>query len=466
MANPKKQKQFKTKKHLARDQREAKQTRIIIVIASVVAALILGFVIYGLVDQLIIRANTPIAQVGEKVIIVDEFEKRVEYARIQTLNQSYQYYMMYQQFGVYGSDFLEIAQNLAIQLTQPIAFGSDILNEMIDGIIIKEEAAARGISVSEEEIDEAIQGAFGFFPEGTHTPTITATIESTPTYSETQLALVTLTHTPTETATPTDTPEITPTFSDDAATSETEEEMTDESSSDLTATTPQTLTPEFSPTITLTPTITPTPTEFTTEVYGENIKNFNKSYKSYGFSIDDLREFAEVDLLKNKLIEVITKDLVPIQEEVWARHILVDTQEEAQIVLTLLDKGFNFHDLAAQHSNDDSNKENGGDLGWFDDDAMAAEFSEAAFALDVGEISEPVETSYGFHIIQVLGKRENQTPPDEFEQEKQEAFEEWLDNQRNSRDDIVIYDEWEEYVSDNPEVPQQFLLELYQASSQ
>lgn len=460
MSNPSKQKKFKTKKHLAREQREAKQTRIIIIIAVVVAALVLGLVIYGLVDHFILRANKPIAQVGEEPIKVKEFEKRVEYARIQTLNQSYQYYMMYQQFGVYGSSFLETAQNLATQLTQPIAFGSEILDDMINGIIIKEEAAARGITVSEEEIDEAVQAAFGFFPEGTNTPTITATIESTPTYSETQLALVTLTSTPTETATPTGTPAVTSTSPE----TKTEEEVivspTDETSTDLSASTPQTPTPELSPTITLTPTL------FTTEVYGQNIKEFNTAYKSYNFSIDDLRELARVELLKNKLIEAITKDMVPVQEEVWARHILVGSQEEAEVVLNLLDKGFNFHNLAAQHSMDESNKENGGDLGWFDEEAMISEFADVAFSLEVGEISEPVETNYGFHIVQVLGKRETQTPPDKFKQEKQAAFEEWLGHQRNSRDDIVIYDEWEAYVSDKPEVPQQFLVELYQASAQ
>ncbi len=470
MANPKKKKQFNTKKHLAREQREAKQTRIIIAITIVVAVIVLGLVTYGLVNQLIVRPNISVAQVGEKTITVDEFESRVEYARVQLLNQSYQYFMMYQQFSVYGygSEFLEAAQNYATLLVQPVSFGSDILDEMINDIIIKEEAAARGITVSEEEIDEAIQAAFGFFPEGTYTPSITATIESTPTYSETQLALVTLTNTPTEPPTPTVTPEVSPTPTETIERTETGLEATDsntgESSTDITENPEETLTPDVSPTITFTPTITPTPTTYTTEIFGEDIGEFNETYKPYNFNIIDLRELFVVELLREKLIQVIAQDLIPVEEEVWARHILVETAEEAQTLLTLLDKGFQFSDIASQHSLDTSNKDIGGDLGWFDKDTMVAEFTEAAFNLEVGGVSEPVETSYGFHIIQVLGKRESQIPETEFEEDKAEVFNDWLTQLRNDRTDIVIYDEWEEYVSDKPEVPQNFLYELYQAS--
>jgi parvulin-like peptidyl-prolyl isomerase len=463
MANPKKKKEMKTKKHLAREQREAKQTRIILIITIVIGALVLGLVAYGLVENLIIRPNKTVARIGEEVIKVDDFETRVEYTRVQMLNQSYQYYMMYQQLGAYGQSLLEAAQNYATQLTQPEAIGSDVLDQMIDGIIIKDEAAARGITVSKEEVDEAIQEAFGFYPEGTYTPSITATIESTPTYSETQLALVTLTSTPTETAAPTDTPEVTSTASENPEVTDSETGLVDPVTEE-TSTEPTEF-PESTPSPDVSPTITTTPTVFTTELFAENIKDFNKSYAAYDFDIENLREIFEIQLLKDKLIEIITDDMIPVEEEVWARHILVETEEEAHEVLAKLDTGMEFHDLAAEYSTDESNKNNGGDLGWFDDETMVAEFTEIAFDLEIGEISEPVETTFGFHIIQVLGKRESQVPADEFKQDKEKAFDNWLEQQRNARNDIVIYDEWQEYVSDKPEVPQQFLIQLYQSNT-
>jgi len=453
MADNKKIKKVKTKKHLARQQREAKQTRLIIIITAVIGVIIIGLLGYGAVDQLIVRPRQPVAQVGDTVITVREFESQVQYTRIQLLNQTYQYYNFYQQFGQFGESFLQTAQNIASQLAQPVTLGRDILDEMIDDIIIEEEAEQRGITASEQEVDEAIQQAFGFFPDGTPTPTVTATIESTPTYSATQLALVTLTSTPTATSLPTDTPEVTPTPLEDEVGDEVEQTPADDSPADEIETTP---TPEVTPTITL------TPTPFTTQVFGEELEEFNDLYSTYNFDLTDLRDIFRIDILREKLLEQITEDLVPVQEEVWARHILVETEAEALEILSLLEEGGDFHELAADRSIDTSNSAQGGDLGWFDDDMMVPEFSEVAFSLEVGEISEPVETSFGFHIIQVLGKRESQIPPQEFIQEKETAFSAWLSEARNARTDIIIYDEWEDFVPTTPQIPQQLLVELFQ----
>lgn len=462
MADKKINKRVKSKRHLARQQREAKQTRLIIIITVIIGVIIIGLLGYGAVDQFIVRPRQPVAQVGDTVITVREFESQVQYTRIQMLNQTYQYYNFYQQFGQFGESFLQTAQTIASQLSQPVTLGRDILDEMIDNIIIQEEAAQRGISASEEEVDEAIQQAFGFFPDGTPTPTTTATIESTPTYSATQLALVTLTSTPTATSLPTDTPEVTPTPLEDEAADDAElapeetgstEAPTEESADQEVESTP---TPEVTSTITL------TPTPYTTQVFGEELEEFNELYSTYNFDLTDLREIFRTEILREKLLEDITEDLVPVKEEVWARHILVETEEEALEIIGLLEEGADFHELAAERSIDDSNSAQGGDLGWFDDDTMVPEFTETAFDLEVGEISEPVETSFGFHIIQSLGKRESQIPPQEFAQEKESAFTAWLSEKRNARTDIIIYDEWEDFVPTDPQIPQQLLVELFQ----
>jgi peptidyl-prolyl cis-trans isomerase C len=96
------------------------------------------------------------------------------------------------------------------------------------------------------------------------------------------------------------------------------------------------------------------------------------------------------------------------EEEVHARHILVGTEEEAKAVKERLAKGEDFAKVADETSKD-KNAE-GGDLGFFTRGQMLKPFEDAAFALDVGEISEPVQTQFGWHIIKVEEKRDQKPP--------------------------------------------------------
>ncbi|WP_117196116.1 peptidylprolyl isomerase [Rhizobium terrae] len=105
---------------------------------------------------------------------------------------------------------------------------------------------------------------------------------------------------------------------------------------------------------------------------------------------------------------------LPKQEEVHARHILVKTEDEAKAIITALDKGGDFAALAKEKSQD-SNKDEGGDLGWFGHGQMVPEFEEAAFGLQKGAYTKtPVKSQFGFHVIKLEDKRD--TPPPAFEQ--------------------------------------------------
>lgn len=96
--------------------------------------------------------------------------------------------------------------------------------------------------------------------------------------------------------------------------------------------------------------------------------------------------------------------------EVRARHILVKTKEEAEELIKKLEAGAKFEDLAKENSTDGS-AANGGDLGYFTQGQMVPEFEKAAFSLNKGEYTkEPVQTQFGFHIIQLEDKREQQPP--------------------------------------------------------
>jgi len=95
------------------------------------------------------------------------------------------------------------------------------------------------------------------------------------------------------------------------------------------------------------------------------------------------------------------KDAIAAQKQVRASHILVKTKEEADAIEADLKAGKDFAELAKAKSNDPGSAANGGDLNYFGSGQMVPEFEEAAFKLKVGEISEPVQSDYGYHIIKV-----------------------------------------------------------------
>jgi peptidyl-prolyl cis-trans isomerase C len=113
------------------------------------------------------------------------------------------------------------------------------------------------------------------------------------------------------------------------------------------------------------------------------------------------------DAAMHKLYDDATKQMTP-EKEVHARHILVETEDEAKAVIAELKKGADFAELAKQKSKDSS--ANGGDLGYFTKDQMVPEFSEVAFKLDKGQLSEPVKSQFGWHVIEVEDKRDRPVP--------------------------------------------------------
>ena len=100
----------------------------------------------------------------------------------------------------------------------------------------------------------------------------------------------------------------------------------------------------------------------------------------------------------------------PREPEVHARHILVESEDEAKKVEDQLRKGGDFGEIAKKETKDPSGTASGGDLGWFTKDQMVPEFAEAAFKLKPGEISDPVKTGFGWHVIKVEERREKAPP--------------------------------------------------------
>ena len=149
-------------------------------------------------------------------------------------------------------------------------------------------------------------------------------------------------------------------------------------------------------------------------------EEFNQAIEQYGYTLEDLKKDIATNVKIKKLLEPnisiseeemlnyfeTNKETFNQKEEVRARHILVATEEEAKEVLEKLKAGGDFSELAKEYSLDESNKESGGELGFFGRGKMVAEFEETAFTLKLNEISEPVKTDYGYHIIEVEEKKE------------------------------------------------------------
>jgi len=124
--------------------------------------------------------------------------------------------------------------------------------------------------------------------------------------------------------------------------------------------------------------------------------------------LQDTGRAAATDAEMHKVYDEAVKQMPP-EEEVRARHILVPTEAEAKEIVAELKKGADFAKLAKAKSKDPGAAE-GGELGYFTKDQMVPEFSEAAFKLQKGQISDPVKTQFGWHVIEVEDKRIKPTP--------------------------------------------------------
>ena len=146
-------------------------------------------------------------------------------------------------------------------------------------------------------------------------------------------------------------------------------------------------------------------------------------------------------------------DLPRVEEQVWARHILVDDEVSAKALHTLLLQGVDFGKLAKENSKDTGSGALGGDLGWNPPSFYVAEFAAAVMSQKIGEIGEPVKTEFGYHIIQVIDRQERPLTEDAYQQNREKALTDWLAKARTDATEagtLVTYDIWKELVPTDP----------------
>jgi len=379
-----------TKKEIRLGKKVQRQRRMILSGAAIVAVVVVVLLAFGYYQEYIVKPKEPVAMVGEVPVRTDAYEKIVHYYRSNLKNQiaplqdqlasldpndqSNEFIIQYYQ------QQLEQLQN---ELSDPQTLGQQALDDLIDDELIRQEAARRGIVVTPEEVQLEIETQFGYErnpPTPTPTPIITATLTITPT-----------------------------------------------------------------------PTVAPMALDKFQELYATTLEALKERV---GFSEADFRRIFEALLWREKLQEAMGQEVPTIADQVHARQIQVENEEQAQAIMTLLDEDVDeanaldvfrllladdeeefkteeeiraeqnpqelltqltesegpFGLLAQNFSKDTGNKDEGGDLGWFSRGMMVPEFEEAAFNTPTSEITGPVESQFGWHIIFVQETAEEPEP--------------------------------------------------------
>lgn len=439
-----------TRKHLARAEREALLQRWVVISTVVVVVLIVGLLGWAWFQQTVLVPRQVVAKVGNEEITVAQFQKAVKYQRLQMidqLSQINQYVQLAQAFGA-GQDTIQQytneANNIATSLEQPDVVGRQALDQLINQAVVRQEAAAKGITVSEDELNKEEQEAFNYYANGTPTPAPTNTFAPTSTVG------------PTGTPAPTSTtdPKVTPTVT---ATSTMAPTSTPTETATLTATAGP------SPTATLTSTPLPTATPYTLDGFTKRRNDFVADLtKNTGMDENDFRQLVEYNILVRKLSA--TYEVATTIKTVHARHILIHIEDEtkpesvtkaedtAKDIIAQLQKGADFAALAKQWSADTSNESTGGDLGTQDDGYFVKEFNDVVFDTNNnGLYPTPVKSQFGFHVVDILEHGTRTLSADEVKSKQQTEFTTWLTAQRTDTSKVTEFD-WQSYVPTHPTI--------------
>jgi len=195
---------------------------------------------------------------------------------------------------------------------------------------------------------------------------------------------------------------------------------------------------------------------------------YKDAEKGVDVNLSFVRQLFYYDALLTALLYEIGKDVQPEELQVNARHMLfafnpdnpsdptppTDEQkaaakERADAALAALQDGEPFADLATTLSNDTGSAARGGELGWASPDGYAAAFKDAVLNATVGEIIGPIETEFGYHIIQVHAREIRTLTPDELTSRRNKAYQDWLTGEKD-RAKIERRSDWLDRVPETP----------------
>ena len=433
-----------TRKHLVRAEKEHRQQLILIFSLIGFVVVVFGLIAYGLLDQYVFSPTKPVANVDGQTITVKEFKTYGTLNRISEVNtyqQLNQYASLYQQFGMTtDSSITNQMSQIQYEFASPSTFGQNVLTNMINNIILKNQADKLGITVTADEVTKTLQESYSFYANGTPTPANTPTSYMYPTNNPTQNYLV---------ITPTPTLDLTATATQIPLPTETLQPTTI-----LVPTLTFTATSGPTPTPVNTSTPQPTATPYTLQGFQNDLKTFISTLSAYGLSEANLRDYVATQLLYQKVFTEITKDVPTHGEQVWIRHILVANELDAQTVVTRIGNGENWISVANQVSQDTNTNTSGGDLGWFPKGIQSPQIDDVAFTMNVGDI-KVVQDNNGWHVLQMLGK-ESDRPFSQtiLSQLQTTAYSNWFTPLKAAAK-IVTFNIWQTNIPNAPNLPTQ-----------
>jgi len=336
--------QAQPRRHRSMRQKEAETERKILIGVGVVIALVVILLLGGAIYEFVFKPRQSVAKVNDQAIAVAAFQRRLRFDQDSLIRQIDQYINLGQQFaGADGTNpFLGQIQQLYNEINTPESLSVRSLDTMIEESLLQQLAVEYGVSVTPEDIQLDIEQQFNYDRNAEPAPT-----------------------------------------------------------------------PDASQPITDT---VPADSGLTEEEFQEQFNNFVEGLKATGsLTEDEFRQLIAVSLLRDKFLEAAPLEFDTTQEQVQLKQILVNIEPEqppaeeaeanalAQIeeVRARIEAGESFEDVAIEVSEDPGSGANGGSLGWFGRGQMVPEFEEAAFSLDVGELSQPVQTDFGYHLILV-----------------------------------------------------------------
>jgi parvulin-like peptidyl-prolyl isomerase len=520
-----------TRKEIRLRQRDRERHRVLYTWTGAALGLALLLIIAGAVYQFAYIPNSTIASVAGEPIVTKDFWQRMRLERSQLQNQLVNMQQLQQQFG--QQFFAQQINQIEGQLASPFALAVGVLDKMIDERIVASEAVSRSITVSNEEVDEALREEVARGRNAVTAPQATSTAEAAASATATA-TLWTPTPTPTidanlivtATATPSPTPPPLPTsavLSDTGYTeglTQLEEGLSTLNAVDLagyrevirarlladklskvigdekvtatetqvharhilirvmtptvsitdtgmitapmviTDTTATTVTAPVSPSVPTTttaavtataattttpvvaesapvtaaaPTTDTTPTTATTVVTAALATTATTPVTTAAAVTGTAGVTATAAVTGTPGITATTPVTPTIPPPTPVERTDAEALALAQEIQQRLLAGESFDTLARQYSDDTGSGAQGGDLGWFGKGRMVAPFEEAAFSQEIGQISEPIKSEFGYHIIEVLEKDENRPKdPNQIEQERQQAYQTWLNEAKTA----------------------------------
>ena len=365
-----------SRKEHSRRRRDETRNRWVLIGLAVVAALVVVIIAAGVIMELVVKPSQPVATVDNAKIGLRDYQKRVKFDWFQ-----------------------------AGQVTDPQGTSLKTLDTMVDEQLLREQAQQRGITVSEDEINAAIEKSFGYLR-----------VPPTPAPSPT----------PDPSATPSSEPTATPVPSPTPVSLEAYEKAKKEYITRLN-----------------------TNTGMTEADFRKIVELDLLRQKLYDQVAEDVPTVAEQVHARHILVAIRTPEpaATPTPEggptpdpNAPTPTPTLEPRDDAQALARIIEvqqklgAGEDFAALALSYSDDPGSKTQGGDLGWFArGQGLVKEFEDAAFSLETGKVSDPVKTQFGYHLIRV-DEKDPARALDAYtiQTKKYEAFNKWLTDLRNA----------------------------------